>query len=168
MATKHCPVIFLIFFFLIFGDYNNELLGLQHKGWLQVYGSKGLAVPGLPDGCLLQLGLVFQPISAHHSSLLSCVSNFSIENWACVCVWGLWGGGCTLESCHCVSWHMVMCYQTWKALLSPPVWTYLMSHRSQSHDIFLPRQCAGIHSPALVRLTYATVLGLTNRQKTYL
>jgi len=34
-----------------------------------------------------------------------------------------------------------------------------------SHDIFLNCQCVGMHSQALVRLTYATVIDLKNRQK---
>lgn len=111
-------------------------------------------------------GLVwFSSPNQHIAALFCSVHPSFIRKPERVCIWGLSGGGCTPESCHCVGWHVAMCCQTWEALMAPPVWTYLMCLRSQSHGIFLLCQCARIHSQALLKLTYATVIGLKNRQK---
>lgn len=156
-ATKHHLA---IFYFYFFSDCTNELPSLQHRGWLQVYGSKALAVPGLPAGCLPQA----QISTPQHPSALHVQVSYGNLNMF-VYMRGLPRGGCMPESCYRVSWHAATCYQTWEAPAAPLVWTYLMCLRSRSRGIFLLCQGARVHSQALVRLTYATVISLKNRQK---
>lgn len=121
-----------------FCDYTNELLSPQCRGFLQVYGSKTWAVPGLKGGCLLWFDLVFSP--NHHTPASFCPVHPGFpQNPGCMCVY-------MRNSVHA---QVPPSCELTRGRVPPDLagtcvspWVNLSLLRSQNHEIFQLCQCA--------------------------